>query len=157
MSDQILILTGAGAAELCRGLLETGKCIRVQFAMPDISASSLYGAAESHERSPLSPGKLIAAPELYGKRPKGPIDKDDDDDEYNGDFRRYAMLNCYALRGSRRTISAVLRVLANCPDAFRTEKSEYPNGFVIRCAASPEKVTEILAKIRLSLSSWIAA
>lgn len=157
MSDQTLILTGTGAAELCRGLLETGQCIRVKFAAPSTSASGLYGATETHERSPLSPGALIAKPELYDKRPKGPIDKDDDDDEYNGDFRRYAMLNWYALRGSRRTISAILSVLADCPDAFRTEKSDYPDSFFIRCAASPEKIADILTKIRSSLSRWIAA
>lgn len=165
MADKTLLLTGAGAPEWCRALLETGKFIRLWRGQTPRQASGLYGA--SHEAYPYG-GADWRNPSRgteYGWRMKNPrYDKtrkaNQDDKQQEPDFgplnqpskspEQDGVSTGYALRASGKVVLAVLRVLRDFPNVFRTD--ERGSTTVIDCVSRARERDAVLRKIYDSLS-----
>lgn len=161
MADRTLLLTGTGASEWCRALLETGKFIRLWRGQVPRQASGLYGASREYGgvdwRNPprgtehgrraknLRYDKTRSAnkdekPEPIIRFPPQPSKAPEQDGVSMG----------YALRASGKVVSAVLRVLRDFPDVFRTD--ERGSMTVVDCVSQAKARDAVLRKIYDSLS-----
>ena len=159
MADRTFILTGAGAPEWCRALLETGKFIRLWRGQTTRQASGLYGA--SHEAYPYGGVDWRNPPRgSRNERPAKSLRYDktrraNKDDKEPPDFEPLSeksrapeqggVSTGYALRASAIVTETVLRVLRDFPDIFRTD--ERGSTTVIDCASQAKARDAVLRRI----------
>ena len=160
MADYTLILTGSMASVFCKGLLETGKFIRILTA-PDKQPSGLYEAfgdnRNAHSRkveSRYAKG-IIARTTPTTPKKKSPKDDKDDDEKDHDTLHRDSdteSLNAeYAVRGSEQSVSVVIAIAAKCPAAFRAEERNEEQT-ALRCAGTSEETLAALSEIQKALT-----
>lgn len=165
MADCTLILTGSMASVFCKGLLETGKFIRVLTA-PDKQPSGLYEAfGNSRDARPRKVESRYARGVIAGTTPENSKKKGSKDDKSNkgkgkGKGKDDTLhrdsdmdtLNAeYVVRGSEQSASVVIAIAAKCPTAFRVEVRDEEQT-ALHCAGTSEETLAVLSEIQQALT-----
>ena len=167
MADRTLLLTGVGAPEWCRALLETGKFIRLWRGQAPRQASGLYGASREYGgadwRNPPRGTEYGRRAEnlRYDKtRKANQGDKPNPNPKPKPDFEplnqpakapeQDSVSTGYALRASGKVVSAVLRVLRDFPDVFRMD--ERGSMTIVDCVSQAKARDAVIQRIDNSLS-----
>lgn len=164
MADCALILKGSMAGVFCKGLVETGKFIRL-LSTPSEQASGLYGSGVSNYNargrivweSHFARGVIARAESSKGSgNGQASVDDDDKDDEEILEDTRHkgskqgGLEMEYAVRGSAGNVSAVLVATESHKDAFLTEKRG--EAVILHCVGSQQETIATLKEIRSTLA-----
>ena len=162
MADCTLILTGSMASVFCKGLLETGKFIRV-LTVPNKQPSGLYeafgdnfNARQRKVESRYARG-VIARTTPTNSKKKAFKDDDDDDDVKKPDDTLHrdpdtGNLNAeYVVRGSGQSASLVIAIAVKCPTVFQLEAHEKEQT-TLRCTGTSKETLAALLEIREALT-----